>query len=237
MRLFVTGTDTGVGKTQVCASLMAALAATGKSVVGMKPVATGARASPAGLRSADALALMRAATVSAGYADVNPYPFADPIPPQSAAERAGVTISGVIIQRHLERLSALADVVLVEGIGGWRVPLASDLSLVDLVRDKALPVLLVVGVKLGCINHALLSIEAIRADGVHFAGWIANRIDPDYPDGAATIGAIAERAGAAPLAELPWIESSAAIAAGRYLGAAARRLLDIGAQTDDHERR
>ncbi len=175
---FVTGTDTEVGKTVCAAALTRALARRGLRVAVMKPVASGALHTPQGLRSADALALQAEASVPAPYATVNPYCFEPPISPHIAAAEAGTAIDLARLEACYAELAAAADCVIVEGAGGWRAPISADLAMADIAACLALPVILVVGMRLGCLNHALLSYESIRARGAKFAGWVANGIDP-----------------------------------------------------------
>jgi dethiobiotin synthetase len=175
---FITGTDTGVGKTRIACTLLHALAHAGVSAVGMKPVAAGAVRDAEGLLNDDVAALMAASEVAAPRAWVNPYCFAPPIAPHIAAADAGVLIELDVIVRAFNALAAVADVVVVEGAGGFCVPLGDRFDGADLARRLGLPVVLVVGLRLGCLNHALLTAQAIRARGLELAGWIANRIDP-----------------------------------------------------------
>jgi dethiobiotin synthetase len=175
---FVTGTDTGVGKTRAAQALLAASAHAGQRAVGMKPVASGCRATPDGLRSEDAEALIRASNVTATYADVNPYAFAPTISPHLAAREAGVTIQLDVIRKCFMRLADQADYVVVEGAGGWFVPLNDEHAMADVARVLGLSIVLVVGMRLGCLNHALLTQAAIEKSGLAFVGWIANRVDP-----------------------------------------------------------
>ncbi len=175
---FVTGTDTGVGKTRVAAALIAALCARGQQVAPMKPVASGCVPTKAGLRSEDALGLLAAcARHDYDYTDVNPYAFLPPVAPHLAACDAGVDIRIDEILRCHARLRRRAQCVVVEGVGGWCVPLGNTTTTIDLARALALPVILVVGVRLGCINHALLTQESIAHAGLPLAGWVANGID------------------------------------------------------------
>jgi dethiobiotin synthetase len=176
--VFVTGTDTGIGKTHASAALVRAQRACGRRAIGMKPVASGCRATPEGLRNEDAEALIAASDPAPPYALCNPYAFAPPIAPHIAAGEAGVAIALDPIVDAYRKLAAMADRVIVEGVGGWSVPLSDVLTQADLARALKLPAVLVVGLRLGCINHALLSARAIAADGCVLAGWIANRIDP-----------------------------------------------------------
>lgn len=200
---FVTGTDTGVGKTRVACALISTLAQAGQRVAGMKPVASGAHATAAGPRHADAEALARVANVAAAYEDVNPYCFLPAIAPHIAADAAGVEMRLQTILDAHARLRGRAEVVVVEGAGGWRVPLGAAGFMSDVARALALPVLLVVGVRLGCLNHAVLTVEAIRRDGAPFGGWIANRIDPGMPHFEDNVTALARLLGAEPLAVFP----------------------------------
>jgi dethiobiotin synthetase len=176
---FVTGTDTGVGKTLVACALLHAFAARGFSAVGMKPVASGAQWRGNELVNEDVEQLIAAGNVSAARGQINPYCFEPPIAPHLAAERAGVAIVLARIEASWRELAARAQVVIVEGVGGFRVPLGADGDTADLAARLALPVVLVVGMRLGCLNHALLTAEAIAARGLELAGWIANHIDPD----------------------------------------------------------
>lgn len=176
--LFVAGTDTGVGKTLVACALLRGLAAKGLQVTGMKPVAAGATRRSGVWYHDDVERLRAAANVEASRELVNPYCFAPPIAPHVAAGEAGVSIRMAVIARNYARLAARADVVVVEGVGGLLVPLSSRLSAADIPRRLDLPVVLVVGMRLGCLNHALLTLEAAQARGLRLAGWIANVIDP-----------------------------------------------------------
>ncbi len=177
--VFVTGTDTGIGKTVVSATLLAALNRTAGRAVGMKPVASGCRQTAHGLRNDDALALMAQSAGAPDYALVNPYALAEAVAPHLAARAAGVEIRLDPILAAFATLSTNADCLVVEGVGGWAVPLSPTLMQADLVRALKLPVVLVVGLRLGCISHALLSARAIAADGCRLVGWIGNQIDPD----------------------------------------------------------
>lgn len=177
--LFIAGTDTGIGKTHAACTVIHALRATGQRVCGMKPIASGCLETPDGLRNDDALALLAAASTPApAYGQINPLALREPLSPHLAAAHEGVTIALPPLHAAFQMLCARYDVVVVEGVGGWRVPLAPGLLASELPKAWALPVVLVVGLRLGCLNHALLSAEAILADGCQFAGWIGNCIDP-----------------------------------------------------------
>lgn len=182
---FLAGTDTGVGKSWVARELIRACVAQGVAVRAMKPVASGAHSTTQGLRNDDALALIEVLPEPRpAYEDVNPYALREPIAPHLAAARDGVAIDLAAIASRFRALAVERAAVVVEGVGGWAVPLNEQEMQADLVRALGLPVVLVVGLRLGCINHALLSARAIRADRCSFGGWIANRLDPTlaYPD-------------------------------------------------------
>jgi dethiobiotin synthetase len=178
--LFVTGTDTGVGKTRVAAVLCHALAAHGMRVAAMKPVASGCTPTSEGLRNDDALALMAAMNMRAEYAEVNPYAFAPAIAPHIAAQEAGIEIDFEVLDRAHERLRLRAQVLIVEGAGGWLAPLDAGRSFADLAARWQMDVVLVVGMRLGCLNHALLTAESIERRGLRLRGWVANCIDPRF---------------------------------------------------------
>ncbi|WIH04489.1 dethiobiotin synthase [Xanthomonas translucens pv. graminis] len=175
---YVTGTDTGIGKTVASTALLHALRARGQTALGMKPVASGCERSADGWRNEDALALRAASLPRPDYADLNPYALPLPLAPELAAADAGVCVELGPIATAFARLRAQADVVVVEGVGGWAAPLSATLEQADLARALALPVVLVVGLRLGCLNHARLSAAAIAADGLRCIGWIGNEIDP-----------------------------------------------------------
>ncbi|WP_254459216.1 dethiobiotin synthase [Xanthomonas sacchari] len=175
---YVTGTDTGIGKTIASTALLHALRARGQRAVGMKPVASGCTRDADGWRNEDALALQEASLPRPDYADLNPYALPLPLAPELAAADAGVELELAPIAAAFARLRAQADVVVVEGVGGWAAPLSATLDQADLARALGLPVLLVVGLRLGCLNHARLSAAAIAADGLQCIGWIGNEIDP-----------------------------------------------------------
>lgn len=200
---FITGTDTGVGKTLVAAALTRALVARGMRVAVMKPVAAGACETPAGPRNDDALELLAASNVPAPYEDVNPVLLAMPASPHLAAREAGVSIQPEILVAAQRRLVAVSDCLVVEGAGGWLAPISATRTMGDLAQDMDLPVVLVVGLRLGCLNHALLTRAAIRSQGLPFAGWIANRMSDEMPLANANIDTLSSRFGAAPLGIVP----------------------------------
>lgn len=175
--IFVTGTDTGVGKTVIACALVRGLRQCGLRVAVMKPVASGARHTPEGLRNEDALALIEAAASPAVYEDVNPYCFQPPVSPHIAAKEANVQIDVGMIRAKFMQQAAGADWVVVEGAGGWHAPLSEHQTMADLAWQLSIPALLVVGLRLGCLNHAHLTRLGIEAHGVSFAGWIASLVD------------------------------------------------------------
>jgi dethiobiotin synthetase len=179
--IFVTGTDTGIGKTHASVALVHAHRALGRRVVGMKPVASGCRETPDGLRNEDAEALIAASDPAPRYDACNPVALALPIAPHIAAREANVAIDIDALVRAYRSLASDVDRVVVEGVGGWAVPLSDTTMQADLVRALGVPVVLVVGMRLGCINHALTSVRAIDGDGATLIGWIANRVDRDMP--------------------------------------------------------
>lgn len=179
--LFVTGTDTGVGKTLVASALLRAFVLSGLHAVGMKPVATGCRNDVPDRANEDIAALIDASSIRASIDLVNPYCFQPPIAPSIAAQQAGCSISLTRIRECYLSLASLADRVVVEGAGGLLVPLNRDDDFGDLVQFLDLSIVLVVGMRLGCLNHALLTAEVIRSRGLAFGGWVANRIDGAMP--------------------------------------------------------
>jgi dethiobiotin synthetase len=206
--VFVTGTDTGVGKTLVAAGLLRAAADRGLSTAACKPVAAGCEPGVEGWRNDDALLLMRHQTIGQSYAQINPVALRAAVAPHIAAAEEGVSVSVAQLATHCQRiLAAQAGLTVIEGAGGWRVPVNDDETLADLARALALPVVLVVGMRLGCINHALLSAEAIRRDGLTLAGWVANRIDATMPVFDANLATLDARLGAPRLGLVPWLAS------------------------------
>jgi dethiobiotin synthetase len=223
--VFVTGTDTGVGKTVAACALLHELAAHGIEVMPMKPIAAGAVVHSGGWANEDSIALLRAAGRDASrMADVTPILLREPMAPHIAAARENRPIELAPIRAAFERLSADGAFVVAEGVGGFRVPLCDGVDTVDLARMLALPVVLVVGLRLGCLNHALLTADAIAAAGLPFAGWIANAIDPDMAVPEENVAALAQRLRAPLLGRLPHSPhpSPASLA----------RLLDVGPLLD-----
>ena len=214
---FVAGTDTGVGKTRVACGLLHAASRRGMVTLGFKPVAAGCRATAAGLRNADAEALLAASTLSGvTYEQVNPVALEAAVAPHIAAREAGVELSAGDLAAACGMVTG-ADFTLVEGAGGWRVPLNGAETLADVPRRLGIPVVLVVGLRLGCINHALLTAEAIRADGLEIAGWVANLVDPDMARQRENIEALEARLQAPCLGRIPHVSPPVAAGFARHL--------------------
>jgi dethiobiotin synthetase len=203
MSYFITGTDTGVGKTLLSCALLHGLAAQGKLVSGFKPVAAGCDEHD---HNEDALALRAASTLQLGYGQVNPYCFPRAIAPHLAARHVGVRIEMRRILTSFDELAGQADEVIVEGAGGFLVPLNGDLTFADLARELDIPVILVVGMRLGCINHALLTMAAIEDHQLACAGWVANVLDEDMPALQENIDTLRERIAAPLLGIVPRLD-------------------------------
>lgn len=187
---FIAGTDTEIGKTRAAVAVTRALARSGLAVAAMKPVAAGALDTADGRRNGDALALAAAASLPARYALVNPYCLTAPISPHLAAAEERVSIDLGVIAAAFHELARSADCVVAEGAGGWLAPVSERHTMADVALTLGLPVVLVVGLKLGCLNHALLTARAIEASGLGLAGWIGNGIDPRFerlPENLATL--------------------------------------------------
>ncbi len=188
--IFITGTDTDVGKTVVSCALVRALRTLGRRVAVMKPVASGAIRTPQGLRNADALALIEAAGGDLPYERVNPYCFEPPVSPHIAAKEARIDVDTSRIKQDYDLLAAGSDWVVIEGAGGWFAPINNHQTMADLAWALSVPALLVVGLKLGCLNHAQLTRIGIEAHGVSFTGWVANGIDPEMARAAENLAAL-----------------------------------------------
>lgn len=214
---FVAGTDTDVGKTTIAAGLLHAAMQSGLSTLAAKPVASGCMVTPRGLRNSDALALIDESSVKLPYEAVNPFAFEPAIAPHVAAHETGVLSVPVLRDAMQQVLAQHADFTLIEGAGGWRVPLSDHANLSDLAIALKLPVILVVGVRLGCINHALLSAEAIARDGLQLAGWVANIVDPRTSRLEENLSSLAERLPAPCLGRIPWLKQASAAAVAEHL--------------------
>lgn len=191
--VFITGTDTGIGKTVYSRLLLQRLGVAGLRTAAMKPIASGAQLCDGELRNEDAVMLQQAANTAISYSCCNPYCFAPAIAPHLAAKEAGIRIDFSVIQQAYAELDRQADFTVVEGVGGWLVPVNQQQSLADLVEAMQLPVILVVGLRLGCINHALLTAENIIRRGINLSGWVANVLEPEMPYLRENVEAIAQR--------------------------------------------
>lgn len=215
---FVTGTDTEIGKTTIAAGLLYAARRAGLNTAAVKPVASGCVATAEGLRNDDALALLGQCSLPLRYDEVNPLAFAPAIAPHLAAREAGVLLDVASLQQAVGAILARgADFTLVEGAGGWRVPLSGQETLSDLPMALNLPVILVVGVRLGCINHAVLSAEAIARDGLRLAGWVANVVDAQTSRLDDNLVTLAERLPAPCLGRVPRLQQATPATVADYL--------------------
>jgi dethiobiotin synthetase len=215
---FVTGTDTEVGKTVASCALLQAAGLAGYSTAGYKPVASGSELTPQGIRNSDALALQRNSSVSLSYEQVNPLAFIEPTSPHIVSADEGRPIDFAAISAGLHRLEQKADWVQVEGAGGWFTPLSATTTFADWVITERLPVIMVVGVKLGCINHAMLTTQAIRSAGLTCAGWIANDVQPPGKRHTEYLATLKNVLPAPMLGEIPWLaDLHATSALGGYL--------------------
>jgi len=210
---FVIGTDTNVGKTYIASALIQHFVKAGFKTIGMKPIASGCELAQHGqwqnqLVNEDVSALAKAGNVEAPLDLINPYRFAPAIAPHIAAAQAGVNIDVRVIAQAYTALAQKADVVIVEGAGGFLVPLNATETLADLAVTLNLPMILVVGMRLGCINHALLTVEAIKARGLKLAGWVANQVDADMPMFAENLASLQKRIAAPCLSVVRWQEAA-----------------------------
>lgn len=205
--LFVTGTDTDVGKTRVSVALMQLLVDSGVRVAGMKPIASGCQVTQEGLRNDDAIQLSQQATNDLPYNLINPYSFEPAIAPHIAAEQVNIDIDISVIHQCFKQIQQQSDSVVVEGAGGWLVPINKTKTLADLALKLGLPVVLVVGIRLGCINHALLTVEAIKQSGLPLYGWVANHIE-NCAESAAIVATLKSRISAPCLGVVPVLENT-----------------------------
>ncbi len=217
-RYFVTGTDTEVGKTVASCALLQAANQQGLRTAGYKPVASGSDITPEGLRNSDALALLHNSSTMLEYSQVNPWTFAEPTSPHivSAESDTPITLEGM--SSGLKALETEADWILTEGAGGWFTPLSETFTFADWVVAEQLPVILVVGVKLGCINHAMLTAQAVEQAGLRFAGWIANDVQPPGQRHTEYLATLRRVLKAPLLGEIPWLSHAPfATQNGHYL--------------------
>lgn len=216
-RWFVTGTDTEVGKTVASSALLQAANAAGWRSAGYKPVASGSEMTYEGLRNSDALSLQRNSSVMLDYVEVNPYTFAEPTSPHIVSKDEGRPISLARLSAGLRHLEQRADWLLVEGAGGWFTPLSEQHTFADWVQQEQLPVILVVGIKLGCINHALLTAQAVQQAGLTLAGWIANDVTAPGKRHQEYLATLCRLLPAPLLGEIPHLSQVEQQALGQYL--------------------
>ena len=214
---FVAGTDTDVGKTVSSKAIIDALNMKGLNTAAYKPVAAGSEDKGEGVQNSDAIHLRSVANVELSYEEVNPYALLLPASPHIAAEAENVVIDYSVLSQGLAALKTKSDVVLVEGAGGWRVPVSKDDCLSTWVKQEKLPVVLVVGIKLGCLSHAMLTAEAIQHDGLEIIGWVANRVNPGTEHYAEIIAMLEDKMPAPKLGEIPYMPSVKRKNMGKYI--------------------
>ncbi|WP_027697140.1 dethiobiotin synthase [Vibrio litoralis] len=215
--VFITGTDTEVGKTLVSQAFIKAFAKRDYRVSGFKPIAAGCEVSEQGLVNEDALALQKASNVELSYAEVNPFALLLPTSPHIAAKRESVTIDFDSLDQNLDQHKVKSDIVVVEGAGGWKVPVSDNEFLSTWVKLQKLPVIIVVGIRLGCLNHALLTLESIRNDGLEVVGWVANKVDPDFGCYDENVAFLESHISAPKLAEIPYLSKSEMMDVEQYI--------------------
>lgn len=217
-RFFITGTDTEIGKTTIACGLLYAARQAGLTTAAAKPVAAGCEQTPEGLRNEDALALQAQCQPPLAYELINPIALQSAVAPHIAALEQQLPLTVELLAGGcLQVFDREAELTLVEGAGGWRVPLNDEQTLADLAKDLQIPVVMVVGMKLGCINHALLTAEAIAADGLELAGWVANQVDPNMSRQAENMATLRLHLKAPCLGWVPWMEQPSASAVAAYL--------------------
>lgn len=221
---FVAGTDTEMGKTLIASSLLLALTRTGTCTAGMKPIAAGAQLRDGAWHNEDADALAEQASIALPPALTTPYLFRQPTAPHIAAALENRPMSLPHILECYQQIAERAEAIVVEGVGGFRVPLDDSVDTGDMAQQLGLPVVLVVGLRLGCINHSLLTVEAIAARGLRLAGWVANTVDPDLPNSDANVATLSARINAPLLGRVPRLFAGRSISRQELVTAAARHL-------------
>jgi dethiobiotin synthetase len=216
-KYFITGTDTEVGKTVATTAFLQAAACAGHQTAGYKPVASGSEMTAEGPRNSDALALQAYSTVGLRYDEVNPCTFVEPTSPHIVSELEKRPVDPQVLSAGLRHLESLADWVVVEGAGGWYTPLTADYTFADWVIAEQLPVVLVVGMRLGCINHAVLTAQAIAQSGLHLAGWIANDVQETGKHHQAYMDTLTRMLPAPLLGEIPYLSAGTDVNLGQYL--------------------
>lgn len=218
---FITGTDTDVGKTTCALGLMAAFKNAGLKVAAMKPVSAGCKQTPQGLRNDDALRLLQEANVDIPYEIVNPYAFELPIAPHIAAEKEGIEMNIDTLVQAYQKIATEVDVVIVEGAGGWLVPFNEKQTMADLAIRLGLPVINVVDIRLGCLNHALLTTQSVKKSSLPLVGWIANHLSKDTYRDAENITALKKRISATCLGNVPYLQNDDPTLVSEYLNISA----------------
>ena len=215
---FVTGTDTDVGKTRIACGILEYARQRGLSSAAVKPMAAGCEQTADGFKNEDALELIDAMTQSLPYSEVNPIALEPAIAPHIAAEQVEVEVSATQLTEHCRKILNLeSGITLVEGAGGWRVPINRIETFADVAKMLNLPVILVVSMRLGCINHAMLSLEAIRADGLSVAGWVANRVDAEMSCYQENLDTLKRQIDEPCLGIVPHLKNPSAIEVAQYL--------------------
>ena len=202
--VFITGTDTGIGKTYFTLACIHALRSAGLKVAAMKPVASGAELVDGQLRNEDALQILKALDQVVDYELINPYCFRPPVSPHIAAAELGVEIDVLKIKNSCQLLSENSDYTLVEGVGGWLAPLSDSLTVADLAKALELPIIMVVALRLGCLNHAMLTAQSIKRSGLKLAGWVANWVEPELDALENQIDYLSKQFSMPPIARMGW---------------------------------
>ena len=215
--VFITGTDTEVGKTLVSQAFIKAFAQRNYRVSGFKPIAAGCEVSEQGLVNEDALVLQKASNVDLSYAEVNPFALLLPTSPHIAAKHESITIDFDSLNKSLDQHKVKSDIVVVEGAGGWKVPVSDSEFLSTWVKLQKLPVIIVVGIRLGCLNHTLLTLESIQNDGVEVIGWVANKVDPDFGCYDENVAFLEHHIAAPKLAEIPYLSLAEMMDVEQYI--------------------
>ncbi|WP_089139696.1 dethiobiotin synthase [Vibrio rumoiensis] len=224
--IFITGTDTEVGKTLVSRALIMALVKLNYRVSGFKPIAAGCENTEQGMINEDATALQQVSNVDLTYTEINPFALVLPTSPHIAAKRESITIDFDVLDKNLEQHQRKSDIVVVEGAGGWKVPISDNEFLSTWVNKQKLPVIVVIGIRLGCLNHAMLTIESIKNEGLEVLGWVANTVDPSFEFYEENIQFLEHHISAPKLAEIPYLTKQDMMNVGQYIDLGMLKLRD-----------
>lgn len=224
--IFITGTDTEVGKTLVSRALIMALVKLNYRVSGFKPIAAGCEKTEQGMINEDATALQQVSNVDLTYTEINPFALVLPTSPHIAAKRESITIDFDVLDKNLEQHQRKSDIVVVEGAGGWKVPISDNEFLSTWVNKQKLPVIVVIGIRLGCLNHAMLTIESIKNEGLEVLGWVANTVDPSFEFYEENIQFLEHHISAPKLAEIPYLTKQDMMNVGQYIDLRLLKLRD-----------